>query len=331
MSKKVICLTPVRNEAWILEPFLACASIWADHILLFDDASEDETRVIAGRFPKARVIGNPSRTFNEESRQQLLLSEGRKIPGEHIFVALDADEFLSANCLQSPDWSRLLNAPPGTLFNCEIFNVLPGFERGWLMPHGPLAFVDDGSPHVGKDIHSRRLPKRHGMSEIMLHDIKLLHYQYVDWARMQSKHAWYQCFESLREPWRSVALYRKYFHMDRIAARPSLTVPFERAWFSYYEEQGIPMRRFRRTAYWWDRAVVQMLLDHGPGHFSATAIWDRDWNALRATLVPEADRDLSDPRGIGQRLVHHYLRLTQPYNELRVVRGMDTLLKWLGW
>ena len=33
---KVICVTPVRNEAWIIEPFLRAAELWADHIILAD-------------------------------------------------------------------------------------------------------------------------------------------------------------------------------------------------------------------------------------------------------------------------------------------------------
>ena len=29
---KIICLTPVKNEEWILRRFLRLASLWADHI-----------------------------------------------------------------------------------------------------------------------------------------------------------------------------------------------------------------------------------------------------------------------------------------------------------
>ena len=35
-SPTVICLTPVRNESWILERFRPGASMWADHIVIAD-------------------------------------------------------------------------------------------------------------------------------------------------------------------------------------------------------------------------------------------------------------------------------------------------------
>jgi hypothetical protein len=32
----VICIVPVKNEAWILGNFLTCAQKWADHIIVAD-------------------------------------------------------------------------------------------------------------------------------------------------------------------------------------------------------------------------------------------------------------------------------------------------------
>ncbi len=42
----LICLTPIRNEAWILERFLQCASLWADYIIIGDQNSDDGSREI---------------------------------------------------------------------------------------------------------------------------------------------------------------------------------------------------------------------------------------------------------------------------------------------
>jgi len=77
----VICLTPIKNESWILDRFIQCASLWADHIIIADQQSTDESRVIAGRYSKVTLIENSSATYSEKERQQLLLEAARKIPG----------------------------------------------------------------------------------------------------------------------------------------------------------------------------------------------------------------------------------------------------------
>ncbi|MFZ0503142.1 MAG: glycosyltransferase family 2 protein, partial [Chthoniobacterales bacterium] len=60
----VICLTPIKDEAWILERFLKCASTWADHIIIADQQSKDGSKEIARRFPKVTLIENNSESFN---------------------------------------------------------------------------------------------------------------------------------------------------------------------------------------------------------------------------------------------------------------------------
>ena len=45
MSKgcQKICLSPTRNEAWIINQFLAAAKTWADHVVVADQGSTDGT------------------------------------------------------------------------------------------------------------------------------------------------------------------------------------------------------------------------------------------------------------------------------------------------
>lgn len=330
-GRQLICLTPVANEAWILDRFLACASLWANHIILADHGSTDETRAIASRYSKVRLIANSDPSFSEARRQQLLLAAGREIPGEKIFFALDADECLSGTFFQSPDWDRVLNAPRGSLFHGALINLLPGLQHAWLAPLKHVIFVDDGTPHVGRNIHSPRLPLSPAVSAQTLNGLAVLHYQYTDWTRMESKHAWYQCYEILRTDWHPVELYRKYHHMYRFAKRPSLTVPFDPEWVSMYEKQGISMRTTRRTPYWWDAETVHMMLEHGCARFANAAIWDRDWNAVGASCAPDSTADFSDPRRMAQKWLHRYLRWTRAYPECRPVRWMDAMLRLKGW
>ena len=122
---QIIVLTPVRNEAWILRRFLKCTSLWADQIIIADQMSEDDPRAIAQAFPKVTVVENPHREYSEVARQRLLIEAARRIPGPRVLMALDADEIMSANILDSEEWRTALRAPPGTVLcfaKVDLFN-----------------------------------------------------------------------------------------------------------------------------------------------------------------------------------------------------------------
>ena len=40
---KLIVITPVKNESWILEKFLTFTSLWADYIIIADQNSTDNS------------------------------------------------------------------------------------------------------------------------------------------------------------------------------------------------------------------------------------------------------------------------------------------------
>ncbi|MDR3287618.1 MAG: glycosyltransferase family 2 protein, partial [Prevotellaceae bacterium] len=84
---KLICLTPVRNEAWILNAFLQATSLWADHIIIADQTSIDGSLDIASQYPKVTVVKNDSADLDENYRMNLMYAEARKIEGEKIFIA----------------------------------------------------------------------------------------------------------------------------------------------------------------------------------------------------------------------------------------------------
>ena len=95
---KIVVLTPVRNEAWILRRFLAVSSAFADQIIVADQHSTDESRDICRGFPKVWLIENAATEYNEWARQKLLIEEARRrVPSPRILLALDADEILAAD------------------------------------------------------------------------------------------------------------------------------------------------------------------------------------------------------------------------------------------
>lgn len=191
----IICLTPVKNEAWILRRFLECASLWADYIVIADQNSTDNSREIASEFSKVVLVNNSSQFFNEPDRQKLLIDTARQLAKNRLLITLDADEILTANFLDSPEWKTVLDASPGTIIRFQRVNLLPDMCSYWLDDTNksdfPWGFMDDGSEHIGMKIHSNRIPLPTTAPSINLRSVKVLHYQFVDWERMQSKHRWY--------------------------------------------------------------------------------------------------------------------------------------------
>ncbi len=333
MSKvSIICLTPVKNEAWILDRFLQCASLWADHIIIADQQSDDGSREIASKYSKVILIDNPSPTFNEPERQKLLINEARKIPGSRLLITLDADEMLTANFKDSPEWQTILQAPIGTVINFQWVNLCPDMKNCWI-PNRDFSwgFMDDNSEHLGRKIHSSRIPIPSKAPIITLRDIKVLHYQYTDWERMKSKHRWYQCWERLNQSSRSaIDIYRQYHHMYSIS--PEEFIPLQKEWFSGYLDNNIDMTSVRSSSvFWWDKEVISWLDKHGTTKFKKEAIWDLDWSKLAKQINSGfLAVDYSDPRSKFDKLIHIWLKRTQPIVTNILIRLIDKCLKFIG-
>src|SRR5262245_46688172 len=158
---------------------------------------------------------NDSPVFDEKHRQQLLLNRARQISGKRILIGLDADEALSSNFANSKEWERLSEAKPGTIVRFRWVNILPGFKAAWIPPGlRPFGFIDDGSEHHGKQIHSPRVPQPKEAPVLDLEEVVVLHFQYVAWERMVSKHRWYQVWEWAEHRQKgALQIFREYHHM----------------------------------------------------------------------------------------------------------------------
>jgi glycosyltransferase involved in cell wall biosynthesis len=331
IKSTIICLTPVKNEAWILRRFLECASLWADHIIIADQHSTDGSREIASGFKKVSIIDNNSSDLNQGFHQKLLIDAARQIPGPRILIALDADEMITANFIDHPEWKTILHAPPGTIGELQWVNILPDFCSYWwparIAFHYPIVFVDDNSDYIGKAIHSPRIPEPPFAPRIRLQSIKLLHYAYTDWKRMESKQRWYQCWERINRPSQSpVSLYRSYNSADSF---PSDEIfPIQKEWFAGYEEGGIDMTSTYKTGiHWRDEQILKWMSEYSPRKFKKLAIWDVDWTGLALKLNIHSSNDAyRDPRGWLEKSVHVWLKQTQPLRRNLVIRILDRIL-----
>ena len=327
----IICLTPVKNEAWILERFLKCTSMWADYIIIADQNSDDTSREIAKKFDKVILVQNENNDFNEPERQKLLISEARKISGKRLLIALDADEFLTANFLDSQEWITILESKPGTVIRFQWLNITSDMTSYWSNNADmPFGFMDDGSEHAGLPIHSPRVPIPETSNSLLLRDIKVMHYQFTDWERMNSKHRWYQCWERVNNPKRSIIdIYRQYFHMYAIAYTD--TSALQVSWLKGYTDARIDMYSINREhTYRWDKEVLNYINTYGAKYFRKLDIWNIDWEQKSKLFGFEDQSHIADPRGKAIKTIHRWLKWSQPFNKKFGIMVIDKFLKILG-
>jgi acetyltransferase-like isoleucine patch superfamily enzyme len=328
MSDKpvIICLTPVRNEAWILDTFLKCASLWADHIIIADQLSTDGSRDIALRYHKVILIDNDSPAYDELARQRLLLSEARKIPGKRLLIALDADEFLTADYSRTEDWSLLMKAEPGDSFHFRWINVDATFKKGWSSEFFPFAFLDNGADHTGRVIHSERLPAPEDGRVTRLEQIRILHFQFTSWRRMESKHRYYQCLERINYPGKDpIGIYRMYHHMYSLDKKGIFDL--KDSWFGFYEDMGIPIRQMNTDdKHWFDVEILKMFETCGVVRFRKEAIWEVDWNEIARKWGVSPSKPISDPRNGLEKAVQSWMKKTQPFYKSQRIKKWDSLI-----
>lgn len=331
----VVCVTPIKNEAHNLPRFLACASLWADRIIVADQQSEDNSAQLVRAHPKATLIQNESPDYNERERQKLLLDAARQVPGPRVIVAMDADEILPTPLFCSPVWDKVLSAAPGTVAQLRFVHMLPGLGRAWGSFHWQnRIYVDDGRPHSGQLIHSSPVPVYPDSPLLQFPESLLLHYALADAARFARRRTWYQCYELLNsKDFGPIQIYRRYHVFDALPKQEMIDV--DPAWFTAYERAGIDVRHIEPSpTRQWDRDIFAWMTDPkiGRRRFTKLAIWDVDWNREYEKFAGKPSPvDLSDPRSWCERRVHQWLADTQKSEMSIPVRVVQRVLRMTGW
>jgi hypothetical protein len=313
-------LVPVRNESWILKSFLDCASVWADHIIVADQFSDDGSRELAAASPKVTLIENSGAEFSEVARQRLLINAARKFPAPRLLVAIDADEFLSANILDSLAWQTALQQPPGTVLEfakVELNGATQQYflhsvvdKNSWI----PFAYMDDGAAHEGTILHTGRIPEPDRALRFRVSDVVVLHFTRFSRLRAESKDRWYRCFERISFPEKNIlTIHRLYDWYNRLQGKFNIR-PTRPEWFTNYELAGINLDVSDASAvFWWDWEVLRMFRQYGTAPFRYLDVWSFSWEALRregiargVSGLPEAPIEI--PGRMKDRLVRALLR-----------------------
>ena len=321
---KIIILTPVRNEAWVLPAFLKAASLWADYIIIADQNSNDGSREIAESFSKVILVDNPRKDMHQARTRKLLFDEAMKIEGDKILFALDADEFLSGDFMHTDDWKSIMNSVPGDVFLFRWMNLTEdknkytSFVPYYWAFHVPKVLEGTFPDNF---IHEWRLPWPH---EDVLHQryicnqISFVHFARVNVKRQMNKECFYMLSTLASDKNTSaISIYRMYFP----AQAQLFDVPNET--YCFYEKNGLDLWEYINLTDGGEHyidVVKSLLNQYGARYFEKVDIWDTE-------LVKSLD--IHDPRSTKYKVLHLYLRKTRKYANCYVVRIMDKILRKL--
>jgi len=318
----IVVLTPIRNEEWILQPFLQATSVFADHIIVADQKSTDRSREICARYPKVSLIDNPSRNYHELERQRLLIEFARRhLKGTKILLALDADEICAADSLQSPDWEEIRRLRPGVTLTFPKPDLV--FSRHVCRDSKtpfPLGYSDDGRAHDGLLIHSTRIPAGPDIPQLEIRGIRFLHLAMLREHEFFARQRLYSVIENVNRT-KSIAQRLSYYspsiNRRRILAASS---PTPRAWFESWSRHGVTLDQVQtKEANHFAGQVLEHFAAQGERRFYLDDIWDVSWEAIRtqlATAWPVALKPVTGPTA-AHRLAVAFMRKLRSWRDPR--------------
>ncbi len=281
-KKKVVGLIPARNESKIIEQCLRALSLYTDAIVYLDDASDDNSvaivKSVATKYRVEKIIRKKIWKRDEPGDRNALLKAGREIGGTH-FIVIDADEMLTANCLQDNWIAKQIDAlQPGDRLMLNWIHLWksPDFYRadeGWRYRYKDFAFCDDGQCCYSSEfIHTGRTPNN--LSGKLRYtdgdNYGMLHFQFINWSNVVKKQSWYKCLERIRTPEKAIdVINQRYaFSMDT-SHEQLLNVPT--CWFQKYDFFDAEL--FDAQEQWRADQMKQWVKQYGKDYFAGLDFW----------------------------------------------------------
>ncbi len=326
---KLIVITPVRNEAWVLEAFLTHCSSWADYIIIADHHSTDGSREIASQFPKVKIIDNPCQEWVEYRCRARLLEEASNIKGDKIFFALDADEFLSEGFEQTKGWKQIIDSKPNEIFFFSWLNLYGDYYHAdvidthseWVAHYSEdVGIVEEYLKLEKQAVHCSRIPCLEATRCKYTHidDIYFVHLANINKRKVRNKLDFYQVVNLDKNPNKAnpINLYRSYYQQLHYTA-PLLDFPVKLSTMNGEQKLNSLVHDSENGQHYIDE-MVQIFHREGFDKFKSLCIWDNpDLQAVGINHTPP----------FLYRLLHWYLKTTREYDKRLLVRLVDKLLK----
>lgn len=321
----IVVMTPVRNEAWVLRAFLEATSLWADYIIIADQMSTDGSREIAMSYPKVVLIDNDMPDMHMAATRKLLFEAARKIEGDKLLFALDADEFLSGDFVNTSDWHKMMNSVPDDSFCWRWMNLKRddpnqyycGLYSYWAV-HESVDLWEGMYPD--SFIHEWRIPwspKADDSHKILLNDIYSIHLAWVNQRRQRNKERFYQVSTLGQNPKANYVSLFRYYH-NAIHSK-SLEVPQDA--YKFYEDNNMNIWDYvdlNDEGAYYSSEILRFFKRDGLKKYAMLDIWDTEWMQRNG---------IKDPRTGIQKLIHKYLRASSSMSNNFFVVWFDKLLK----
>jgi len=323
----LIVLSCTRNYGWVTRAFLEGNLHWADYIVIVDQMSTDGTREMCAEYgDKVIIVDDPDMTYKESTRAIMAFSKGREIAGsrDHIFFALDIDEVMPSNWMDTDDGRRIMNSKPGDEFSLHWANLNSDnktyyeddCKNPWVVQYKVLH--DEPSKEFGEtalQIHSPLLPyMNYDTPPYEVKDFPLLHFGIYNRRWNTYKQKFYQIQEIRQKHCKSlVQVYRRYGDVEDGTKHDK---PIKEEWlfgdwdiFSSIDTVSIPV---------FVDYIKEVLKQDGIQQYVNLNIWSKD---LCESL------GINNPSRWYHRVIHWYLTKTQKYRYLIPIKAMDRLLK----
>ena len=328
---KLIVITPVRNEAWVLKAFLTHCSSWADHIIIADHYSTDGSREIASHFPKVTLIDNPCREWVEYRCRARLLEEVSHIAGDKIIFALDADEFLSEGFEHTKGWQKIIESEPNEIFYFNWLNIYGNYNHAdiidirseWVAHYsGDIDIVDEYLKQEKQAVHCSRVPclEATRCKYTYINDIYFTHLANINSRRVRNKLDFYQVVNMDKNPNKAnpINLYRSYYQQLHHTA-PHLNSPIKICTMNGSQTLNTLVQNSDNGQHYIDE-MIRIFQREGYEKFMPLCIWDNpDLLAAGINCLPP----------LPLHILHWYLKSTQKKYQSLPIRIIDKLLKYV--
>lgn len=324
----IVVLTQVRNDAWVLRAFLEATSLWADYIIIVDRMSTDGSREIAQDYPKVILIDDHRKEMDRAITRRLLFDAAKKINGDKLLLALDADEFLSGDFANTGDWKKMMNSKPGDAFcwrwmdlkRNDITKYSISQYYYWCVHESEAFWEDVFSDSYNQEWRLQWSPKPDESHEFFVNDFYSIHLSRAHRLRQRNKDRFCQVSAIANNPKTSgVDLFRYYHHKDDLNY---LEVPQDI--FCFYEKNGLNIWDYvdlNDDGGHYTSEILGCFQRDGLKKYALLDIWDEDWMERNG---------LKDPRNVFHKLLLEYLNKTNPYVNSIWVRGVDKIFKLIA-
>lgn len=272
---RLICITPVRSDAWSLGASSRAVLKWCDAQIVCENAewADPATRAALPDDSRLHYFQTDAHGWREAEVRQSMLDAARRLGATHVAL-VDADELLTGNlltrirgmaealqpgeCLRLP-WHHLWRSPDQYRVDASPFGN-QAMTRVIFRDDPSLTYKahDDGY-----DIHMRE-PRGVRFFDTGDRSYGLMHMQHLVWRRAVAKQAMQRMTEALRWPGKSVKqINLRYGPATDETGLVLSAVPAE--WWAGNEDvrQHIDVN----AEPWQEKEIARMLAEHGRERF----------------------------------------------------------------